>query len=50
MLLAEAPGTFQVEDVTGLPWVEIDFPEDLEKARREILPRLVDRRPSDYVA
>ncbi|MHC4816098.1 MAG: phosphocholine cytidylyltransferase family protein [Planctomycetota bacterium] len=50
VLLAEAPGTFQVEDVTGLPWVEIDFPEDLEKARREILPRLVDQRPSDDVA
>jgi choline kinase len=42
VLLAEPPGTFAVEDVTGLPWVEIDFPEDLVKARREILPRLRD--------
>ena len=42
VLLAEPPGTFAVEDVTGLPWVEIDFPEDLEKARSEILPRLRD--------
>jgi choline kinase len=50
VLLAEAPGTFQVEDVTGLPWVEIDFPEDLQKARREILPRLMDQQPSDDVA
>ncbi|MEX2648847.1 MAG: phosphocholine cytidylyltransferase family protein [Alphaproteobacteria bacterium] len=31
---------FGVEDVTGLPWVEIDFPEDLARARTEVLPRL----------
>jgi L-glutamine-phosphate cytidylyltransferase len=24
----------------GLPWIEIDFPEDLEKARSEIYPRI----------
>ncbi len=42
VLLAAPPGNFAVEDVTGLPWVEIDFPEDLEKARSEILPRLED--------
>ena len=24
----------------GLPWIEIDFPEDLEKARHEIYPRI----------
>ena len=40
VILAEPPGSFGVEDVTGLPWVEIDFPEDLEKARNEILPLL----------
>jgi len=27
------------EDITGLPWIEIDFPEDIEKAKRDILPR-----------
>jgi choline kinase len=27
----------------GLPWIEIDFPEDLEKARAEIYPRIVPR-------
>lgn len=42
VLLAEPPGTFAVEDVTGLPWAEIDFPEDLERAHREILPRLLE--------
>lgn len=27
-------------DVTGWPWVEIDFPEDLARARQEVLPRV----------
>ncbi len=42
VVLAEPPGAFGVEDVTGLPWVEIDFPEDLEKAEAEVLPNLLD--------
>ena len=25
----------------GLPWIEIDFPEDMERARTEIYPRIV---------
>ena len=29
-----------VERIGGLPWIEIDFPEDLERAEQEILPRL----------
>jgi choline kinase len=28
-------------DVTGLPWTEIDFVEDLRRARDEVLPRIV---------
>ena len=28
-------------DVTGLPWTEIDFAEDLRRAREEVLPRVV---------
>lgn len=28
-------------DVTGLPWTEIDFPEDLRRARDVVLPRVV---------
>ncbi len=40
VILAEPPGSFAVADVTGLPWVEIDFPEDLERAQKEILPLL----------
>jgi len=27
-------------DVTGLPWTEVDFPEDLRRAREEVLPRV----------
>ena len=30
----------EYEEVTGLPWVEIDFPEDLEKAHAEVFSRL----------
>ena len=28
------------ERIGGLPWVEIDFPEDVQRAEREILPKL----------
>jgi choline kinase len=28
------------ERVDDLPWIEIDFPEDLERAEREVLPRI----------
>lgn len=39
-LLLESPEDFGYEDVTGLPWIEIDFPEDIVRAEREILPRI----------
>lgn len=39
-LLLECPGQFGYEDVTGLPWIEIDFPADLARAREEVLARL----------
>jgi choline kinase len=28
------------EKIGGLPWTEIDFPEDVARAEREILPKL----------
>lgn len=28
------------EKIGGLPWTEIDFPEDVEKAERDVLPKL----------
>lgn len=40
LLLADQTGAFGVEDVTGLPWIEIDFMEDVAKAEAEILPQL----------
>lgn len=41
VLLASPPGRFGVEDVTGLPWIEIDFPQDVVRAERDILPALL---------
>lgn len=41
VLLSSRKGTFGFEDVTGLPWIEIDFPEDVQRAEREIVPRLL---------
>jgi choline kinase len=41
-LLAAGDGVFGYEDVTGLPWVEIDFPGDIRRAETEILPLLRD--------
>ncbi|HEB80009.1 MAG TPA: phosphocholine cytidylyltransferase family protein [Rhodospirillales bacterium] len=40
VLLSEPPGTFGVEDITGLPWIEIDFPEDMDHAKDQVLPRI----------
>ncbi len=42
VLFTSAPGRFTVVDVSDLPWIEIDFPEDLRKAREEVFPRLVE--------
>lgn len=39
-LLREASQRFEVADVTGMPWIEIDFARDVVRARDEILPRL----------
>jgi len=33
-------GVFGVEDISDMAWIEIDFAEDLERAEKEILPRL----------
>jgi len=39
VLLAD-PSNFACEDVTGLPWLEVDFPEDVERAIKQILPAI----------
>jgi choline kinase len=40
-LILERSQVFQIVDVTGAPWVEIDFPTDIERAAQEVLPQLV---------
>ena len=40
VLLTSPRGKFAFEDITGLPWIEIDFVEDVERAKTEILPRI----------
>jgi choline kinase len=27
-------------DIADLPWIEIDFPDDLERARRRVWPQI----------
>ncbi|MFH2009807.1 MAG: phosphocholine cytidylyltransferase family protein [bacterium] len=39
-LLLESPSDFGFEEITGLPWIEIDFPEDVVRANAEILPKI----------
>lgn len=40
LLLAAAPGAAGYVDVTGEPWIEIDFPGDIRRAETEILTRI----------
>jgi choline kinase len=39
-LLRERSHAFEVADVTGAPWIEIDFPTDVIRAAHEVLPQL----------
>ena len=39
-LIKERSQLIDVADVTGLPWIEIDFPIDVVRATREVLPQL----------
>ena len=41
VLLTSPRGTFAFEDITGMPWIEIDFAADIERANAEILPRIL---------
>ena len=40
-LILEDGKAFRACDVSDLPWIEIDFPEDLARAREKILPLLI---------
>ena len=37
---ASSDTRFDFEDITGLPWIEIDFTRDIKQARNVILPRI----------
>jgi choline kinase len=39
-LLLERSQVFEIADVTGAPWIEIDFPTDVVRAAHEVLPQL----------
>jgi choline kinase len=39
-LVQERSQVLEVADVTGSPWIEIDFPGDVVRATREVLPQL----------
>ncbi len=44
VLLAQ-PTDFACEDVSGLPWLEVDFPEDVERAIKQVLPAIRKEHP-----
>ena len=41
MVLAGGGRDFGFEDISGLPWIEIDFPEDVQRAETAVLPNLI---------
>ena len=46
-ILLALPRAFGYEDVSGFPWLEVDFPEDVERAIKEVLPA-IRKDISDY--
>jgi choline kinase len=45
-LFREGSQAVEVADVTGLPWIEIDFPTDVTRAAQEVLPQLQPLGPA----
>jgi choline kinase len=45
-LYREGSQVVEVADVTGAPWIEIDFPNDVSRAEHEVLPQLRTVRPT----
>jgi choline kinase len=43
-VLLRHPADFGIEDITGQPWIEIDYPEDVTRAREHVLPSIHDRQ------
>lgn len=42
VLLTSRRDTFAFEDITGIPWIEIDFAEDIRRATDRILPDILN--------
>ncbi len=40
MILAARADEIEFHDVVGIPWIEIDFPEDIKRAQQIIAPRI----------
>ena len=40
MILAARADEIEFHDAAGIPWIEIDFPEDIKRARQIIAPRI----------
>lgn len=40
LLLSDLGDTVGAVDIAGLAWIEIDFPEDVDRATQDILPRI----------
>jgi choline kinase len=39
-LFLEREYAVEVTDITGAPWIEIDYPDDVVRALRDVLPLL----------
>ncbi|MEK6205090.1 MAG: phosphocholine cytidylyltransferase family protein, partial [Amylibacter sp.] len=48
VLLTSPRGTFGFEDITGMPWTEIDFAADVERANSNVLPRILKMQDKRY--
>ena len=42
LIVAAPRGKFGYEDISDLPWTEIDFPSDVARARASVLPHLAE--------
>jgi len=42
-LLLATPAEFGFEDVTGIPWIEIDFQDDIRRAESEVMAHILAR-------
>lgn len=43
LLLQDDGAAFGFEEVTGMPWIEIDFAEDVQRAMEDVFPRILER-------